>query len=84
MSLQSSVRVGGALTVSVFDVDVDGTSASGMVSVGASVLLWVWVARSSEVDVTITLREASEFTGVYLTSTSHDKQSAVLLQAPDI
>ena len=50
--LQSSITGGGALTVSGFDVDVDLTSAGGVVSVGASVLLQVWVAEPSGVDVT--------------------------------
>ena len=50
VSLQSSVRGGGALTLSVFHVDL--TSVGGVVSVGVSVLPWVWVAESSRVDVT--------------------------------
>ena len=79
VSLWSSVRDGGALAVSVFDVDVVLTSAGGVVSVGVSVLLQVWVAGPSGVDVTTMLMEALEVTGVSVTSTNHDKQSAALL-----
>ena len=50
----------GALTVSVFNVDVDLTSAGGVVSVGVSVLLQMWVAGPSRVDVTTMLMEALE------------------------
>ena len=72
------MRVEGALTVPVFNVDVDLTSA------GVSVLLQVWVAGPSRVDVTTMLMEALEVTGMSLTPTNHDKQSDALLQAPDI
>ena len=41
--------------MSVFGVDVDLTSAGGVVSVGVSVLLWVWMAGLSGVDVTTML-----------------------------
>ena len=46
----------------------------GVVSVGASVLLWMWVAGPSGVDVTTMLVGALEVTGVSLTSTNYDKQ----------
>ena len=46
------MRGGGVLTVSVFDVDMDLTSADGVVSVGVSVLLQVWMAGPPRVDVT--------------------------------
>ena len=74
------MRGGAALTVSAFNFDVDLKSAGGVVSVDASVLLWVQVVRPSVVDVTIILMEALEVTGVSLTSTNHDKQSADFLK----
>ena len=77
-------RFGGALTIPVFDVTMDLTSAGGVVSVGVSVLLQVWVAGLSGVDVTTMWMGVLEVNGVSLTSTNHDKQSAALLQAPDI
>ena len=76
------MRGGGALTLSVFIVDL--TSIGGAVSVGLGVILWVWVAGPSRLDVTIMVMEAVEVTGVSLTSTNHGRQSAVLLQVPDI
>ena len=63
---------------------MDVTSAGGVVSVGISVLPWVWVAGLSGVDATIMLIGALEVTGVSLTSTNCDRQSAALLWAPDI
>ena len=69
---------------SVFNVDVDLISAGGVVSVGVSVLMWVWVAEPSGVDVTTMLMEVLEITRVSLTSTNCDKQSASLLKVPDI
>ena len=71
------MRGGGALTLSVFDVDL--TSVGGVVSVGVHILLWVQVAGPSSMDVTTMLMEALEVTGVSLTSTNHDRQSASLL-----
>ena len=71
--LWSSMKGGGALTLSVYDVDLT-----------ISVLLQVWVAGPSRVDVTTMLMEALEVTGVSLTSTNCERQSAALLQAPDI
>ena len=44
------MRGGGALTASVFNIDVDLTSAGYVVSVGLSVLLWAWVTGPSGVD----------------------------------
>ena len=73
------MRGEGALTVSVFDVDVDLTSAGGVISVDVSILLQVWVAGLSGVDVTTMLMGALEVTGVSLTSINHDRQSATLL-----
>ena len=55
-----------------------------MLSVGVCVLLWVWLAGPSGVDVSNMLVEAAEITGVSLTSTNCKRQSAALLQAPDI
>ena len=80
--MQSSVRGGGALTLSVFNVDL--TSVGGVVSVGVSVLLWVQVAGPSRVDVTTMLMEALEVTGVSLTSTNHERQSTALFWVPVI
>ena len=56
----------------------------GVVSVGTSILLWVWVAGPSRVDVTAMLTGALEGTGVSFASTNLDRQSAALLQALDI
>ena len=50
VSFQSSMRGGGAFTLSVIDVVI--RSVSGVVSVGLHVLLQVWVAGPSGVDVT--------------------------------
>ena len=44
----------------------------------------LWVAGPSRVDITSMLMEALEVTGMSLTSTSHERQSATLLWAPDI
>ena len=79
---QSSVRGRGAFTVSVVGVVV--TSVGFVVSVGWHVSLWVWVTGLSRVDVTSIIMEAVEVTGVTMTSTSHERQSAALLQTPDI
>ena len=49
-----------------------------MVFAGVSVLLWVWVAGPSRVDVTTMLMEALEVTGVSLTSINHERQSAAI------
>ena len=69
--MQSSTRGGGALTLSVFDVDL--TSVGGVVSVGLSVLCCrCWVAGLSRVDVTTMLMETLEVTGVSLMSTNHE------------
>ena len=57
---------GGALTLSVFNVDL--TSAGGIVSVGVSVFLQVPVAGLSRVDVITMLMEALEASEVSLTS----------------
>ena len=59
-------------------------SVGDMVLVGLPVLLCVWVAGLSGVDVTNMLIEALGFVGVFLTSTNHDKQSAALMWAPEI
>ena len=75
---------GGSLTLSVFNVYVDLTSAGGVAPVGVNVLLCMQVAGPSEVDVTTMLIGALEVPGVSLTSTNHDRQSSALLWAPDI
>ena len=82
VSLQSSMRDEGAFTLSVFDVDL--TYVGGVISVDVSVLLQVQVVGPSRVDVSTMLLEAFEVTGVSLTSTNHERQSAALLWAPDI
>ena len=74
------MRGGVTLTLSVFDVNL--TSVGGVVSIGVSVLLQV--AGPSRVDVTTILMEALEVTGVSLTPTNCERQSAALLWAPDI
>ena len=75
MSLQSSIRGGGALTLSVFDVDL--TSAGGVVSVGIHVSLWV--AGPSRVDVTTMLMEVLEVTGMSSTSTNFETVSCLVV-----
>ena len=70
--------------MSVFNVDVDLTFASGLMSVGVRVLEWVWVAGPSEVDLITMLMEAFEVTEMFLTSNNHDRQTAGLLWTPDI
>ena len=75
--MQSSVRGGGALTLSVFNVDL--TSVGSVVFVGVCVLLQVQLAGPSKVDVTTMLKEALEVTRVSLTSFNHDRQSAALM-----
>ena len=52
--------------MSMFDIDIDLTSAGGVVSVGVSVLLQVWVGGPSRVDVTIMLMGVLEATRVSL------------------
>ena len=76
VSLQSSMRGGGALTLSVFDVDL--TSVGGMLSVGVCVLLQVWVAGPSRVDATTMLMEAVEVTRVFLTSIDHETANCLV------
>ena len=71
-----------AFTLSVVDVVL--TSVGGVVSIGLCVLLQVWVAEQSGVDVTNMLIGDKEVVGVSLTSTNHERQSAALLWAPDI
>ena len=48
------------------------------------VLQWVWVAGPSGVDVINILIEAVGVAGVSSTSSNHERQSAALLQTPDI
>ena len=76
------MRGGGAFTLLVFHMVL--TSVGGVVSVGLHVLLQVWVAGPSGVDVTNMLMEAVEVSGVSLTSANCVRQSAALSWAPDI
>ena len=82
VSFQSFVRGGGAFTLSLVDVVV--VSVGGLVLAVLHVLLWVQVAVPSGVDVTSMLIETVGIAGVSLTSTNHERQSAALLQAPNI
>ena len=75
------MRVGGAYTLSLVDV---GVVFAGVVLAVLHVFLWVQVAGPSRVDVTNMLMEAVDATGVSLTPTNHRRQSAALLQVPDI
>ena len=79
VSFQSSMRGGGAFTLSLVDGVVGSVS-----SVVLHVVLWVWVARPPGVDVTNMLIEAVGVAGESWTCTNHEGQSAALLQAPDI
>ena len=78
----SSVKGGGIFTLSVVDVVVG--SVSSVVLVGLHVLLWVWVAGPSGVDVTNMFIEVMGVVGVSLTSTNHERQSAALVWVHDI
>ena len=82
VSFQSSVRGGGAFNLSLVDVVVGSVGA--VVLAVLHILLWVWVAGPSGVDMTIMLIDAVGIAGVSLTSTNHDRQSAALLWAHDI
>ena len=68
--------------MSVFNIV--SASVGVVVSVGVCVLLWVWVTGPTRVGVTNMLMEVVEVTGMSLTSTNYKRQSAALLQAPDI
>ena len=68
-------------TLSLVDV---GIVSVGVVLAVLCVLLQVWVAGPLGVDVTNILIKAVGVTGVSLTSTNHERQSAALLQAADI
>ena len=64
-------------------VDV-GIISVGVVLAVLYVLLQMWVAGPSGVDVTNMLIKAVGVTGVSLAFTSHEQQSVALLWAPDI
>ena len=83
MSFQSSVRVGGAFTFTLSLVDV-GIGFAGVASAVLHVLLWVWVAGPPRVDVTNIFIKAVGVAGMSLTYNNHERQSAALLQVPDI
>ena len=82
VSLQFSMRGGDTLTLSVVDEVV--TSVGGVVLVGLDVLLWVQVTGPSGVYVINMLIETVGIARVSLTSSNHERQSAALLQVPDI
>ena len=81
-NLQSFVRGGGAFILSLVDVVVG--SVSSVVLAVLCVLLWAGVAGPSGADVTNMLIKAVGVAGVSMTFTNHERQSAALLQAPDI
>ena len=68
------MRGGGVFTLSVVNVSV-----GHVVSVRLCVLLWVWMAGPSGVDLTNILIKAAGVVGVFLTCTNHERQSAALL-----
>ena len=70
--------------VSTMALAIAVVGSAGVVLALLHVLLWVWVAGQSRVDVTNIIIEAVLIAWVSLTSTNHERQSAVLLQAPDI
>ena len=81
VSFLFSARGRGMFTMSL----VDGlVGSAGVVLAVLCILLWVWVAAPSGVDVINILIDTVGIAGGYLTSTSHDRQSAGLLWAPDI
>ena len=75
-----SVTVRDAFTLSLVDV---GVVSVDVVSAVLHVLLQVQVAEPSGVNVTNILIEGVGTTGIWLTSTNHERQSAALW-APDI
>ena len=75
------MRVVGAFTLSLVDVAV---VSAGVVLAVLYVLLWVQVGGPCGVVVTNMLIKAVGVAGVSLTFTNHERQSAALLQAPDI
>ena len=81
VSFLFSVRGGSAFIMSLIDPVVGSV---GVVLAVLCVLLWVWVAGPSGVDVTNILIKAVGLAGVSLTSTNHERQSAALLWASDI
>ena len=78
---QPAVRVGSVFTLSLVDV---GIVSVGVVSAMLCVLMLVWVAVSSGIDVTSILIEAVGVAGVSMTFTNCERQSAALLLAPFI
>ena len=80
-SFQSSISGGGAFTFSLVDVVI---GSARVVSAVLHVLLQVWVAGSSGVNVTMILIKAVVVAWVSLTSANHERQSAALVWAPDI
>ena len=76
------MRGGGALTLTLFDVDL--ASLGCVVSVEVHALLKVQVAGLCTVDVTNMLIESVGFNQESLTSTNHERQSAASLWAPAV
>ena len=81
VSFLSSVRGRGAFTLSLVDVAV--VSVGGVVLAVLCILLQLQSPGPSQVDVT-NIIEAVGVAGVSLISTNHERQSAALMQAPDI
>ena len=75
------MRVGGAFTLSLVDVDI--VSVDVVLAV-LCVLQWVQVAGPSGVDVTKILIEAVGIAGMSVTSINHERQSVALLWVSDI
>ena len=75
------MRGSGAFTLSLVDVVI---GYAGVILAVLFVLLWVWVAGPSGVDVTNILIKAVGVAWISLKSANHERQPAALMQAPDI
>ena len=84
ISLWFSMKGRDAFTIVVSCCDGGETSAWGIMSINVFVVLWVWVAGPSGGDVTTMLMRMLAAAGVLGTLTNQDRQSVVLIHAPDI